>query len=268
MKILFIGDIVGHRGRQCVARLLPELRAEHGLDLVIANAENAAGGLGATPSVIAELYHMGVQGVTLGNHVWRKKELVGGLDALDYVVRPANYPEGVPGRGSVILTLSDGRRAGLVNLAGRVFMEPCACPFEKGRRIVDALRETTPIVLVDFHAEATSEKVAFGWHMDGSCTAVFGTHTHVQTADERVLPNGTAYMTDVGMTGPIDSVIGVERDRAIRKFVTGMPSEFKVAKGRGSLCGAIVEADDETGRALSIQRVARLDYGADQDSED
>jgi metallophosphoesterase (TIGR00282 family) len=268
MKILFIGDIVGHRGRQCVARLLPELRAERGLDLVIANGENAAGGLGATPTVIAELYRMGVQCVTLGNHVWRKKELAGGLHAIEYAVRPANLPDGVPGKGSWIVNLSDGRRVGVVNLLGRVFMDPCACPFETARRVVRELRESTPVVLVDFHAEATSEKVAFGWYMDGECTAVLGTHTHVQTADERVLPNGTAYMTDVGMTGPVDSVIGVERERAIHKFVTGMPSEFKVAKGRSSLCGAIVEADDETGRAIAIERVTRFDSGPDADVDD
>lgn len=259
MKILFIGDIVGHRGRQCVSRLLPGLRAQYGLDLVVANGENAAGGLGATPTVIAELYRMGVQCVTLGNHVWRKKELASGLNAIEYAVRPANLPEGVPGKGSWIVDLPDGRRVGVVNLLGRVFMDPCACPFEAARRVTRQLRESTPIVLVDFHAEATSEKVSLGWYMDGLCTAVLGTHTHVQTADERVLPNGTAYMTDVGMTGPVDSVIGVERERAIHKFVTGMPSEFKVAKGPARLCGAVVEVDDETGRAVSIERVARFD---------
>ncbi len=268
MKILLIGDIVGHRGRQCVARFLPELRAEYGLDLVVANAENAAGGLGATPTVIAELHRMGVHGITLGNHTWRKKELAGGLRNLDYVVRPANYPEGVPGQGSTILQLADGRLVGLVNLLGRVFMEPCVCPFETGLRTVQALRETASIVLVDFHAEATSEKVALGWHLDGLCTAVLGTHTHVQTADERVLPKGTAYMTDVGMTGPIDSVIGVERERAIRKFLTGMPSEFKVAKGRASLCGALLEVDDTTGLAISIQRISRIDNDSDADFDD
>jgi len=268
MIILFIGDIVGHRGRQCVARVLPGLRAEYGVDLVVANAENAAGGLGATPAVINELHRMGVQGVTLGNHVWRKKELASGLDALGYVVRPANYPEGVPGNGSIILTLPDERKVGIVNLAGRVFMEPCSCPFQKGREVAHALRESTPIVLVDFHAEATSEKVAFGWYIDGLCSAVLGTHTHVQTADERILPSGTAYITDVGMTGPVDSVIGIERERAISKFVTGMPNEFKVAKGRACLCGALVEVDETSGRSLSIQRIARDDSGPDPETDE
>jgi metallophosphoesterase (TIGR00282 family) len=268
MKFLFIGDIVGHRGRKCLSRLLPGLRSEFGIDVVIANAENAAGGLGATPTVIAELCRNGVQGVTLGNHVWRKKELVGALDKLDNVVRPANYPEGVPGQGATVLQLQDGRKIGMVNLLGRVFLEPCACPFEMGLRLVRSLREAAPIVLVDFHAEATSEKVALGWHLDGSCTAVLGTHTHVQTADERVLPGGTAYMTDVGMTGPINSVIGVECERAIRKFLTGMPSEFKVAKGPACLCAALVEADDNTGRALSITRIARVDDCPDADLGD
>lgn len=259
MKILFIGDIVGQRGRQCVARVAPEIRATRGIDLVVANGENAAGGLGATPQVLHELFRMGVQAITLGNHTWRKKEMAAGLNQLESVIRPANYPAGVPGKGSLLYELPDGRKVGLVNVVGRVFMDAYACPFETARTEVDALRKSTPIVLVDMHAEATSEKVALGWYLDGRCTAVLGTHTHVQTADERVLPNGTAYITDVGMTGPIDSVIGIERERAIHKFLTGMPNEFKVAKGRACLCGAIVEADDATGRALSIERVARMD---------
>ena len=268
MKILFIGDIVGRRGRQCVAKLLPALRAEHGLDLVIANAENAAGGLGATPQVIGQLSAMGVHGMTLGNHTWRKKELAAELHRLDTVVRPANYPSGVPGKGSMVLSLPDGRKVGVVNLVGRVFLEPSGCPFAKGQEEVDLLRQATPVVLVDFHAEATSEKMALGWHLDGRCTAILGTHTHVQTADERVLPHGSAYITDAGMTGPINSVIGVERERALSKFLTGMPSEFRVAKGPAMLCGVIIDADDRTGRALSIRRVAALDDSDGCDADD
>jgi hypothetical protein len=268
MNILFIGDIVGRRGRQCLARLLPTIRTDYQVELVLANAENAAGGLGATPHVIAELFKAGVQGLTLGNHVWRKRELVAALDQLESVVRPANYPTGVPGKGAVVLALGDGRKVGLVSVVGRVFMAPFACPFETARREADLLRESVKVVVIDVHAEATSEKMALGWYLDGHCTAVLGTHTHVQTADERVLPNGTAYITDVGMTGPVDSVIGIERERAIQKFLTGMPNEFKVAKGPADLCGVIVEADEETGRAVSIRRIALRDNEADGDSDD
>ncbi|HOS02256.1 MAG TPA: TIGR00282 family metallophosphoesterase [Candidatus Hydrogenedentes bacterium] len=261
MRILFIGDVVGRPGRRCVRELVPGLRARHGVDLVIANGENAAGGLGATPETLDELFRGGVHLVTLGNHTWRKKQLAPALDMYDNVLRPANYPQGVPGRGSQVYVLPDGRKAGVINLLGRVYMEPVACPFEVGLREATRMREMTPVVIVDFHAEATSEKVAMGWHLDGACTAVIGTHTHVQTADERVLPRGTAYITDAGMTGPMDSVIGMERDIIIRKFLTGMPSEFKVAEDRPGLCGVVVEADDRTGAALSIERVCALDEG-------
>lgn len=259
MRILFIGDVVGRTGRACVQRWLPEIRAAESIDLVLANGENAAGGLGATPAVLTELRDAGVDVVTLGNHTWRKKELAPALDTLAGVVRPANYPSGVPGVGATIAELSDGRRAGVVNLQGRVFMEGVDCPFATGLRVVRQLRETAPVVVVDFHAEATAEKVAMGRHLDGECTAVIGTHTHVQTADECVFPKGTAYITDVGMTGPRDSVIGVETDRALQKFLTGMPAEFKVAKGNPVLCAVIVEADDLSGRALSIKRYVRFD---------
>lgn len=268
MKVLFIGDIVGRRGRQCVDQVLPRLRAAHGVDLVLANAENVAGGLGATPQTIAELFKTGIHGLTLGNHTWRKKELVEGLDRIDRIVRPANYPPGVPGRGSMVLDLQDGRKVGVVNLLGRVFLEPIACPFVTAREEIAILREQASVVIVDFHAEATSEKVALGWHLDGLCSAVVGTHTHVQTADERVLPQGTAYITDVGMTGPMDSVIGVERERAIHKFLTGMPNEFRVAKGPAQLCGVIMEFDDGTGRALSIERVQAMDKATGSDGDD
>jgi hypothetical protein len=268
MKILFLGDIVGKRGRQCVARLLPDLRAEHRIDLVLANAENAAGGLGATPSVIDDLLKMGIQGLTLGNHTWRKRELAPALDALPLVVRPANYPDGVPGKGSMVIAMADGRKVGVVNLLGRVFMEPCVCPFERAVVEVERLRASAPIVVIDFHAEATSEKIAFGWYMDGRCAAVLGTHTHVQTADERILPKGTAYITDVGMTGPVDSVIGIDRERAMRKFLTGMPSEYTPAKGPARLCGVVVAVDDASGLAISIERVARMDNKDGGDSDE
>ena len=259
MKILFIGDIVGRPARRFLGEQLPEMRKAHGVDAVIANAENAAGGLGATPDVLDELLAMGIDVLTLGNHTWRQKELGPVLDRFETVLRPANYPEGVPGRGSVAISIADGRKLGVVNVLGRVFMQPFACPFETARREIDALRKSARVVLVDFHAEATSEKVALGWYLDGTCTAVVGTHTHVQTADERVLPKGTAYITDAGMTGPADSVIGIESERAIHKFMTGMPNEYRLAKGAVRLCGVLIDADDETGRARSIERVTKLE---------
>lgn len=258
MKLLFVGDIVGRPGRDSFRRWVPELRSAYSVDMVVANGENAAGGLGATPGVLKELLDAGADALTLGNHTWRKKELAPALDGLECVARPANYPDGNPGLGSVLVSPRDGLTVGVVNLVGRVFMDPQRCPFEVGRAEVDRLREITPLVFVDFHAEATSEKIALGWHLDGRCTAVIGTHTHVQTADERVLPGGTAYITDAGMTGPFDSVIGVRCERAISKFVTGMPSAFEVAKGRPGLCGVVIDADEETGRARAIERIARL----------
>ena len=259
MKILFVGDIVGRPGRTSLARWLGPTRRDHGIDMVIANAENAAGGLGATPKVLDQLFNMGIDAITLGNHTWRKKELAPAIDRYPAVIRPANYPPRVPGKGAALITLPDGRRVGLVSVVGRVFMEPFECPFLRARQEVAALRQNTPIVIVDVHAEATSEKVALGWYLDGACTAVLGTHTHVQTADERILPNGTAYITDVGMTGPRDSVIGVDRERAIGKFLTGMPAEFRVAKGPTRFNAVIVEADETTGRATAIERLAFID---------
>ena len=260
MKILFIGDIVGRPGRRIISQSLAGLRAEFGIDVVLANAENAAGGLGVTPAILDELLASGIHGITLGNHTWRKKELGGNLNRFDAVVRPANYPPGVPGKGSMALELADGRRIGVINVAGRVFMEPFACPFQSARHEIARLREAgVSVIIVDAHGEATSEKMALGWYLNGRCTAVLGTHTHVQTADERVLPEGTAYITDVGMTGPMDSVIGIDSERAIQKFLTGMPEEYRLAKGPARMCGVVVDADDATGRALSIERVVRTE---------
>jgi hypothetical protein len=199
-----------------------------------------------------------VQAVTMGNHTWRKKVLIDTIDRFPQVVRPANYPMGTPGQGSAIISLPDGRKLGLVNVLGRVFMEAFSCPFEAARSEIDELRETTATILVDVHAEATSEKVAMGWYLDGYCSAVVGTHTHVQTADERILPRGTAYITDVGMTGPRDGVIGVERERVIDRFLTGLPNDFKVANTQPMLHGVIIETENETGRAIAIQRIQRL----------
>lgn len=259
MNILFIGDIVGKPGRKSINKWLPELKNELSLDVVVANAENAAGGLGVTPEILTELLNLGIDAITLGNHTWRRKSLVKAIDNYHSVIRPANYPGGAPGRGSTIVTLNDGRKLGLVNVLGRVFMEAFACPFESSRSQIAGLGAETATILVDIHAEATSEKVALGWFLDGKCTAVVGTHTHVQTADERVLPKGTAYITDVGMTGPTDSVIGVERDNVIQKFLTGLPAQFAVAKHRPVLNAVFIESDDTSGKALSIRRIVRAE---------
>jgi metallophosphoesterase (TIGR00282 family) len=221
MRILFIGDIVGRPGRAAVRHWVPLLTDELAVDFVIANGENSAGGLGATKDTVCELFGAGVHAITMGNHTWRKKEFVGEIDSLGPVARPANYPAGTPGKGSHCVTLPDGRRVGVVNLLGRVFMEAFECPFEAARREVEALGQQTPLIVVDMHAEATSEKAALGWYLDGKCTAVVGTHTHVQTADEQILPKGTAFITDVGMTGPVHSALGVDFEPVIYKFTTG-----------------------------------------------
>lgn len=258
MRILFIGDIVGELGRACVKQWLPALREEFAIDLTIANGENAAGGLGATPPIIRELFEAGIHAVTMGNHTWRKKELAPAIDTLGPVIRPANYPAGVPGKGAVVVETSCGRPVGVVNLLGRVYMEPFYSPFEVGRREVEALRAATPVIVVDFHAEATAEKAALGWYLDGCCTAVIGTHTHVQTADERILPKGTAFISDVGMTGPHEGVIGLDADASVRKFLTGMPAPHTLAKRQPGLCAVVIEADPDTGLARSIVRVQRF----------
>lgn len=257
MNILFIGDIVGRPGRRAIQHWLPKLHQEFSIDIVVANAENAAGGLGATAAILDDLSGLGIHAFTLGNHTWRRKAFLGEIDRYANVARPANYPSAAPGRGAVIVDLPDGRKLGLINVLGRVFMEPYACPFETARREIETLHASTNTIVVDIHAEATSEKVALGWYLDGQCSAVVGTHTHVQTADERILPGGTAYITDVGMTGPVDSVIGVQKEAVIDKFLTGLPVQFEVAKERPSICAAYIRTDDATGRAQEIQRILR-----------
>lgn len=257
MHILFVGDIVGRPGRRALFDALPRLREDLAIDLVVANGENAAGGLGITPAILRELLSNGVDAVTLGNHTWRKQELAPELDAFDRVARPANYPPGAPGRGALLVPARGGRQVGVVSVIGRVYMEPSECPFRVAEAEVARLRESTPFILVDIHAEATSEKIAMGWFLDGKCTAVVGTHTHVATADERVLPKGTAYITDVGMTGPMDSVLGVERDRIIQKFLTGMPTQHRISEERPMVNAVLIDADDETGRARAITRIQR-----------
>jgi len=255
MKLVFIGDIVGKPGRQIVAQRIREIREAWQPDILLANAENSAGGLGATPEVIEELKKLGIAGFTMGNHTWRKKSIIPAMPGLPELVRPANYSPGMPGRGHTILTLPDGRKLGLLNLIGRVYMEPNDCPFRAADALLPELLKETRTILVDMHAEATSEKIAMGWHLDGRCSAVVGTHTHVQTADNWIMPGGTAFITDVGMCGPIQSVIGTDKDVVVKKFISGMPEKFEVATGAALLSAVAIEIDDATGQARSINRI-------------
>lgn len=255
MKVLFIGDIVGKPGRRAVKVLLPGIVGNHGVDLVIANCENAAGGFGVTRKVVDELYASEIDILTSGNHIWDKKDVEEFIDGYETLLRPANYPIETPGRGSVVVQTASGVSLGVVNLEGRVFMKPLDCPFRVAEREIDALKGETDIVIVDMHAEATSEKEALGWFLDGRVSAVVGTHTHVQTADERVLPRGTAYITDAGMTGPCDSVLGIKKEVALERFLTLLPNRYDVAKGDVRLQGVLIDIDDTTGRALSIERL-------------
>ncbi|BAF59485.1 MAG: TIGR00282 family metallophosphoesterase [Pelotomaculum sp.] len=255
MRLLMIGDVVGRSGRRAVKANLSCLKKEFGLDLVIANGENAAGGKGITRDVAQELFSAGVDVLTMGNHVWSKKEAIDYINRETRILRPANYPSGTPGIGSNIFETSRKIKVGVVNLAGRVFLQAIDCPFRKADEIVNRLKEKVRIIVVDFHAEATSEKVAMGWHLAGKVSAVAGTHTHVQTADERILPGGTAYITDLGMTGPRNSVIGVKTEIVLEKFITQLPQHFEVATGPYQFNAAVIDINDETGEALSIERI-------------
>lgn len=257
MRILFIGDIVGRSGRQAVARLIPEIQAEFRPDFVVANGENAAAGLGITKETALEILDCGVNCITLGNHVWARKEIGEYLNDEPRLVRPANYPDGVPGRGWAVYSSESGSSVGVINLCGRVFMDCLENPFLAADKILETLTCQTNVILVDFHAEATSEKAAFAWYLDGRVTAVIGTHTHVQTADERILPGGTAFITDVGMTGPVDSVIGLRKELIISRFLTLMPSKFDVAEGEALFSAVIMDVDSVTGKALGIKRLQK-----------
>ena len=255
MNILFVGDIVGRTGRQVMTARLHRLIDRHHIDLVVANGENAAAGFGLTVDTARELFALGVDVITSGNHIWDKKEIYEYLDDQKRLLRPANYPPGLPGRGSGIFTTSAGLEVGIINLEGRVFMSNLECPFRAADLLVADLRRRTPIILVDFHAEATSEKAALGGYLDGRVSAVVGTHTHVQTADERILPGGTAYLTDAGMTGSRDSVIGIRKELAIERFLTQLPVRFEVAKKAPVFNGVIFSIDETSGRATGVQRV-------------
>src|SRR5881628_446616 len=256
MRILFIGDIVGRPGRDLVRRGLPAIVEHHAIDFVVANAENAAAGFGITREIGDQLLDWGVDVMTSGNHIWDKKEALDYIGTEPRLLRPANYPAGAPGNGSYLARTDDGRTVGVVNVMGRVFMLPIDDPFQVVLREIEALRKRTRIVFVDFHAEATSEKIAMGWHLDGKVTAVVGTHTHVQTADERILPKGTAYLTDVGMTGPHDSVVGVEIEPALSRFLNALPARFDTASGNPRLNAVVIETDPRTGLAVDIERLS------------
>ena len=253
MRILMIGDVIGKPGRRAVKSLIPSLRLDHGIDLVIANGENTAGGFGLTLDTANELLESGVDILTSGNHIWDQKEIIPYLDERLPVVRPANYPD-APGRGSLI-----HNNVMVMNLMGRVFMPALDCPFRTADRILEEVAASgkPPVIIVDFHAEATSEKQAMGWYLDGRVSAILGTHTHVGTVDSRVLPRGTAYITDVGMTGPLDSVIGSETGIVLERFLTGMPQRLAVANGPVLLNSVLVDIDQDTGKALTIERMDR-----------
>jgi metallophosphoesterase (TIGR00282 family) len=257
MKILFIGDIVGSPGREAIKELLPGLTKEFNLDFVIANAENAAGGSGITPKVAEELFATGINVLTSGDHIWKKREIFEIIDREERILRPLNFPRGVSGRGFGLFKTKSGPKIGVANVNGRVFMEALECPFRTSREAIEALSKETKIIIVDIHAEATSEKVALGWYLDGRTSAVLGTHTHIQTADERILPGGAAYITDVGMTGPVDSVIGRRIEDVLERFITGVPTRFEVAEENIQLQGVVVEIDEDTGKAKSIVRIQK-----------
>ncbi|MBI5056748.1 MAG: TIGR00282 family metallophosphoesterase [Nitrospirae bacterium] len=255
MKILFIGDIVGKPGRNAVKEGLPDLINKLKIDFVIANGENAAGGFGITQETGEEILALGVHVLTSGNHIWDKKDALSYITKENRLLRPANYPSDVPGFGSIIMNTAAGEKIAVLNLSGRVFMNQLDCPFQVARRELSEIKKQAKVIIVDFHAEATSEKSAMGHFLDGEVSAVIGTHTHVQTADEKILPKGTAFITDVGMTGPADSVIGVKKEQIIQKFLTQIPVRFETAKGESVLSCVALEINSRTGMATSIQRL-------------
>ncbi len=252
MLIMAIGDIIGKPGRWAISELLPNLRQQYGVKLVIANGENAAGGLGLTPTTAEELLSAGVDILTSGNHIWAQKEIIPYLDGEMPILRPLNYPPGVPGRGYIV-----NSQAMVVNLIGRTFMGEVDCPFQAMDKLLAEFEYQPPVIIVDFHAEATSEKMALGRYLDGRVSAVLGTHTHVGTIDAQVLTNGSAYVTDIGMTGPIDSVIGDDTESVLRRFLTGVPYRLSVGTGRTMFNAVLVRVADDTGRAMSIDRIYR-----------
>ena len=255
MNILLIADIVGKPGRWAISQILPELKRTHQIDFTIANVENAAGGFGLTKEIAQKIRHYGVDCLTSGNHIWDRKDIFPYLNESLRILRPANYPPDVPGRGTAIFDLTNDFKIGVMNIQGKVYIKEIDCPFRIADKEIEKLKKETKIIIVDLHAEATSEKMALGWYLDGKVSAVLGTHTHVQTADEMILPQGTAYITDVGMTGAHDSVIGINKEDAITRFLTQIPRRFTVAKNDIKFCGALVKIDPDSGKALSIERI-------------
>lgn len=255
MRILIIGDIVGRPGRIAVKETLPDLLNEMKIDFIVANAENAAGGNGITRETALELLNCGVNVLTMGNHVWDKKEIYTFIEKEHRIVRPANYPPGTPGVGVRVFLTGDNIKVGVINLSGRIFLSNLDCPFRAADRLIEEIRRETPVIIIDFHAEATSEKIALGTYLDGRVSAVVGTHTHVQTADETILPEGTGYITDLGMTGPRNGVIGVKKELVLEKFLTQMPVRFEVAEGPYQFNAVVVDVDELTGACRDIRRI-------------
>jgi metallophosphoesterase (TIGR00282 family) len=257
MNVLLIGDVMGKPGRQLLEMFLPSLIQEYQLDFIIANAENIAHGFGVTPDTADQLFRTGVDVLTSGNHIWDRKEVFEYITREGRLLRPANYAPNIPGKGFTITQNRSGHKVGVLNLQGRIFMGPSEDPFAIGMQIVERIRKETPVIFVDMHGEASSEKQAMGWYLDGKVSAVFGTHTHVPTADQRILPAGTAYVTDVGMSGPYDSVIGMDKEQVIQKFLDQMPTRFQVAKENPIFHAVLVQVDPENGHATHIERISR-----------
>jgi 2',3'-cyclic-nucleotide 2'-phosphodiesterase len=254
MRILFIGDVVGSPGRKMISEYLPRLKRKYNPTVTIINGENSAGGRGITSKIVKLMMESGAQAITMGNHTWDNREIFDFIDTTPQLIRPANFPEGTPGKGYTLIKVNNIEIA-IINLQGRTFLPPLDCPFRTADAIIKDVKKRTPYIFVDFHAEASSEKQAIGWYLDGQVSAVVGTHTHVQTADERILPNGTAYITDVGMTGPYDGILGMEREAVLKKFLTNLPVRFEVVEGREQLNGVLIDLDRATGLAKSIKRI-------------
>lgn len=255
MRILFVADVVGKPGRRALKELLMNIKNEKEADLTIVNCENAAGGFGVTRDIVEEIYGYGADVLTSGNHIWDKKDIEQILNDYETLLRPANYPYVAPGRGSVMIPVKGGIYVGVLNLAGRVFMQSLDCPFVRAKEYIATVKGKTNIIFVDMHAEATSEKIALAYYLDGEVSAVIGTHTHVQTADERILPGGTAFLSDAGMTGPFDSIIGMQKEAVLERFLKQLPNRLEVANGDIRLQGVIVDVEEATGKAKSIERI-------------
>jgi metallophosphoesterase (TIGR00282 family) len=258
MRILFIGDIVGSVGRAAVKKVLPALKTKYNPHIIIANGENSAAGRGITASIAKELFDAGVHGITMGNHTWDNRDLFEWIDDEQRLVRPANFAPEAPGRGAALIK-ANGKTLAIINIQGRTFLPPIDCPFRTADALIEEMSSKTNQILVDFHAEATSEKIAMGWHLDGRASLVVGTHTHVQTNDDRILPQGTAYLTDVGMVGPQNGVLGMERTAVLHKFLTQLPTRFVVDEGDWHFHAVLVDTDDATGKATSIQKIRQTE---------